>query len=330
MTRRLLIFQCLILLPFAAFAQQMYKVTADTLEIRSGASSASERVGTVSKGGSLCVHEIKNGWARFEFDGGYAYVPSQGLAFKGESAGWVRLPMLEDIYLNAPRKTAEGFKWMAVAVLAAGIAMFVVRRRFNANVAVATYKRFVTAFVALTALELIYMFLEGSGTMWFVVPDSVGWIAAIIGAILMFFVLYVQIKSGIDLFYAFREYTGTGFNLSLGLYSWLGMLGGGILSAFVGEWLSIVVLVAFVACQLIQIYRIFRETKDASGTKQGVLGVGIYVLGTLATALFALRALMVALATVMYIIAFVLIASIFLTLLFGARKASSRNGTTRY
>ncbi len=77
--RRLYIVVIGLLVTMLSFAQEMYKVTAASLNIRRAPSAKSQILGACKQDSVLAVLEIENGWAQIEYKGKVAYISAKYL-----------------------------------------------------------------------------------------------------------------------------------------------------------------------------------------------------------------------------------------------------------
>jgi|GEM_PF-1709573 len=82
----LIFMMVLLLLPQAALAAQTAKVTAGTLNVRSGPSTFYSKIGTLSRGQTVSIQSESNGWATISYNGSTAYVASMYLLKTSESS----------------------------------------------------------------------------------------------------------------------------------------------------------------------------------------------------------------------------------------------------
>lgn len=266
-------------------AQTQYEVTASTfLNIRSAADASAPVIGTIDKGGKVDVYEIADGWAKIGFDNGFAYV----------SADYIRkveTPVAAAAEADSPlfNFSLEGLfsadvEWMVFVIAGLSLVLFFIRKsRGEEPLEDSLYVANWILFLAVTVVELVYLALMGTRATWFCMPDTVGWLWTVINFIIFAFVVYNQFMCYFNTL-ADTEYNSYGsFDKRWGLYSWGGLVVGGLVSGFFFQAAVPFVLVAFVVCQLVQIVLIFKGVVPQGGWGKAFLCTAVYLLGSVAT-----------------------------------------------
>ena len=161
-------------------AQTKYEVTANTfLNIRSYADADAPVLGTVDKGGKLDVYEISNGWAKIAYDGGYAYVSSTYLK-KVQAVSSVS-PINDNraFDFSSWGISKGGVEWMAYLIVGLSVVLFLIRKsRGDAPLEDSEnlYRINWILFLVVAVIELVYVTIMGSDSIWFCIPDKVGWL----------------------------------------------------------------------------------------------------------------------------------------------------------
>lgn len=269
-------------------AQKKYEVTTNTfLNIRSYASTEAPVIGTIDNGGEVDVYEISNGWAKISYNGGFAYVSSQYLketisnevVFKKKNSNF-KFDVSSLTFGNG------GVEWMVFAIAGISVILLIIRKRRDDDPLEGTeYSINWILFLTVSILELVYISLMGSDTIWFCIPDKVGWLWTIIDFIIFGFVVYNQIMCYFNTLVDVEYNSGGEFDKRWGLYSWAGGVITAILSGIFFPTVLPFILIAFVICQLIQIVLIFKGTLPYGGVGNAFLCTAVYLLGSLASIL---------------------------------------------
>lgn len=275
---------------FPSLAQERYEVDVDSyLNIRSAPDTSAPVVGTISRGGTLEVYEIKDGWAKVKLDDSVAYV----------SADYLRKAEQE----AAEAEDASGFswdlsflkgggdaKWMIFPILGLSIWLFVLRwMRGDSSLTDGMHLQHGWVFLGVCALELVYVGMMGSDTIWFCQPDTVGWLWTIVDFVLFGIVVYNQILNFFYLLGDVQYNTGGYFDFRWGLYSWAGAV---ILGIALGIFFPVAlpaVPIALLVCQVVQLVLIYRAVAPSAGAGNALFAMGIYLLGSLATILILMH-----------------------------------------
>ena len=269
-------------------AQKKYEVTTNTfLNIRSYASTEAPVIGTIDNGGEVDVYEISNGWAKISYNDGFAYVSSQYLK-ESISNEVVSKKKNSNFKFDVSSLTFGngGVEWMVFAIAGISVILLIIRKRRGDDPLEGTeYSINWILFLTVSILELVYISLMGSDTIWFCIPDKVGWLWTIIDFIIFGFVVYNQIMCYFNTLVDVEYNSGGGFDKRWGLYSWAGGIITAILSGIFFPTALPFILIAFIICQLIQIVLIFKGTLSYGGVGNAFLCTAVYLLGSLASIL---------------------------------------------
>ena len=319
MKKFLLTMMCLCCCLLAA-AQTKYEVTANTfLNIRSYADADAPVLGTVDKGGKLDVYEISDGWAKIAYDGGYAYVSS---AYLKEVQTISSVSPISDngtFDFSSWSISKGGAEWMAYLIGGLSVVLFLIRKSRGETPLEDSGNLYMInwiLFLVVAILELVYVAIMGSDSIWFCIPDKVGWLWTIIDFFIFGFIVYNQFMCFFNTLEdtAYNSYGA--FDRRWGIYSWVGGIVGTIITGIFFPVAVPFVLVAFVICQIIQIVLIFRGVMTNGGLGYAFLCTAVYLLGSISTVLI--------LAHFVVLLVIVLIGYLVLSLIGASSKGSSR------
>ena len=175
-----------------------------------------------------------------------------------------------------------GKEKMALCILILSVILFLMRivRKKDVPRQGAAYIISNTLFLTVCALDIFYI-ISVDDSIWFCVPDHVGWIWTVINFFLLGGIVYNQILYLFDVIDDVFSNGNAGCDLRLGLYGW----GGGFVCAllcsfFYKEGLPWIFLVVGIM-QIIQSVLIFRSY--GKNIKGAFWGVFVYLLGTIGT-----------------------------------------------
>ena len=271
-----------------AVAQTQYEVTANTfLNVRSYADANAPVLGTVDKGEKVDVYEISNGWAKIDYDGGYAYVNSTYLKKAQKISSVVPVSDNGGIDFSSWNFSLGGVEWMVYLVAVLSIGLYLIRRSRGDDAPLddskTLYKVNWILFLTMTVLELVYLTVMGNDAIWFCIPDEVGWLWTIVDFFIFAFIVYNQFMCFFNTLEDVAYNSCGSFDRRWGFYSWAGAIVCGIISGIFFEAAVPFVLVAFVICQIIQIVLIFRGVVPHGGLKYAILCTAVYLLGSIST-----------------------------------------------
>ena len=304
---------------FAA-AQTKYEVTANTfLNIRSYADANAPVLGTVDKGGKLDVYEISNGWAKIAYDGGYAYVSSAYLKKVQNVSSDVATSNNKSFDFSSWNFSRGGAEWMAYVIGGLSLVLFFIRKiRGDSplNDSGSLYMINWILFLIVAILELVYVTIMGSDSIWFCIPDKVGWLWTIVDFFVFGFIVYNQFMCFFNTLDDTSYNSYGSFDRRWGIYSWAGVVVGGIISGIFFPAALPFVLLAFVICQIIQIVQIFKGVLPHGGLGYAFLCTAVYLLGSLSTIMI--------LAHFVVLLIIVLVGYLILSFISASNKGSSR------
>lgn len=283
-----LILACLFFLP--SFAQSQYVVTAESsLNVRSAASSGAGVIGKLQKGDKITVLYVSNGWARIDYNGRAGYVtqkyikqcPSQSTTSQNEK----KESNFSFSSFDLDKYATGDVEWMIFVIAALLLILRVLYRIFEKDVAFIQSNRTLLAvfFLIIVGLELVYLIMMGSDAIWFCMPDTVGWLWAIIGFCAFGYIIFAQLMC-LAITIAYSSDINLFEDCKWGVYSWIGFAIAGVIMGFAdwGEY-AWILITALGICQLIQMYLIYKEVYPYQGVLWALLCILIYILGSIAT-----------------------------------------------
>jgi hypothetical protein len=259
--------------------EELYQVTAETLNVRQKPNKHSEIKGKLQKGDIVNVTKIQNGWAEIWYKCYNAYVnekfitpytPPQIEPEKEETHSWVPRFTLGDIDVN---KYANGKgKWLIYLILGLAVTMFGAKDSEE-------QEGLLGIFVITCPIILYYLLRLGKHAHWFCMPNQVGWLWAIVGFVALGFVTLALTIAYSKAMRYIRETAGD-FSLAIGWKSWIYCsIPAVIASIFEWEtwcfWLAIILGI----CQIIQIIRIFQGVIPEKGIIAAIAIIILYFLG---------------------------------------------------
>lgn len=259
--------------------EELYQVTAETLNVRQKPNKHSEIKGKLQKGDIVNVTKIQNGWAEIWYKCYNAYVnekfitpytPPQIEPEKEETHSWVPRFTLGDIDVN---KYANGKgKWLIYLIFGLAVIMFGAKDSEE-------QEGLLGIFVITCPIILYYLLRLGKHAHWFCMPNQVGWLWAIVGFVALGFVTLALTIAYSKAMRYIRETAGD-FSLAIGWKSWIYCsIPAVIASIFEWEtwcfWLAIILGI----CQIIQIIRIFQGVIPEKGIIAAIAIIILYFLG---------------------------------------------------
>lgn len=296
-------------------AQELYEVTSKkSLNVRNSASYNSTVIGSIESGRKVNVYETIGEWSKIEYKDQFAYVNNKYLQkyhFEEEETSFVGQLNLDNV------------KWLAFVILGLSITLAVFRKALRKsevlNKVPYTWNLIILTLTCI--IEIIYVMIMGDASIWYCIPDNVGWIGAIIGFITLGWVAYNQLMCFMDALIEIRYYAGN-FDVRVGLYSWpIAIIAALISSLFGWEDGYIWIFSALGICQLIQFGLIIAGVLPKRGFLHSLLVIAIYLIGSIATLLIVIQ--FIALLIMVIIIGFFIMA-----FLSGAGSRSSSSSSS--
>lgn len=141
----------------------------------------------------------------------------------------------------------------------------------------------VSLFLLLSLVEIFYVLAMGSKTIWFCMPDEVGWGWTILNFIVFAAVVYNQIMCYFNTLRDVQYNSYATFGWRWGLYSWPIALIAIIVSAFFFEPGVLFALLLLILAQVVQVVIIFKNVLPNGGLIQALLCTTVYLVGSIAT-----------------------------------------------
>lgn len=265
-------------------AQELYEVTSKkSLNVRNRASFNSTVIGSIESGGKVKVYETIGEWSKIEYNDQFAYVNNKYLQkyhFEEEETSFVGQFNLDNV------------KWLAFVILGLSIVLAVFRivlRDYEGFLNKTQYIWNLIIFTLTCIIEIIYVIIMGNDSIWYCIPDNVGWICAIIGVITLGWVSNNQFKCFLDVLTDIACYSGY-FDIRIGLYSWpIAIIAALISNLFGWEDGYIWFFSALGICQLIQCGLIIAGVLPKRGFLYSLLAIAIYLIGAIATSLILIQ-----------------------------------------
>ena len=284
--KKVLLLMTVMLCCMISMAQTKYRVTAkSSLNVRSYASAQAPVLSSIDRGEVVEVYEIENGWAKIEYEGTSAYISAKYIERMETAESKPEMKDAENVlkYLSVGKGDV---KWMVYLIISLSAVLLYMRiRRGDEPLEDGEYWTNCSVFTGLCLAELAYVMMMGSNSIWFCMPDTVGWIWTIVDFLIFGFVVYNQIMCFFNTLQD-TEYNSYGsFDKRWGIYSWIGGIVAAIVVGIFWGDKVVFVLGAFAICQLIQIYLIFKGVVPRGGWLRAFVCLTVYLLGSLATVL---------------------------------------------
>lgn len=324
-------------------AQTRYEVIVSIVNVRDTANG--KIVGTIQKGQRVEVYSVENGWAKIAFQNKYAYAnvsylkklpsaPSTRTSSSKSTSKSTPAPVVKE--QSSDYTIGDIFKdflylfneeWWVFVIFGLSFVLWILRKFIRGENEVfegGPCVAHTVIFILVCALELLYgsQLLEDS--LWFCIPDDVGW-WCVLTFPLFGYVVYNQFMCYIDALNDFRWNQGD-FELKWGWYSALIGIAIAVVCEIWFEKATLWVLIATGVCQLVQFFLIFVGVADAKGKKpddaafmMALVGILLYFLGLVAT--LAMLASFLVLLVVVVVIGFFVVAFL------SGGKSSSRSSS---
>lgn len=277
---------CLILFcSLLLMAQTKYEVTANTfLNIRSYADKNAPVVATIDRGGKVNVYEITNGWAKISYGDGFAYVSADYI----KPLSSPKTQVGSDSSFDFGRYWGHGsqdMRMLVFVILGCSVVLFIIRKvrgehePLEDSLHIANW----IIFLITSALEIFYIMSMGASAIWFCIPDDVGWMWTIIDFFIFGFVVYNQFQCLMNTLLDVQYNSYAVFNWKWGLYSWVGGVIAAVVCGFFFQPGLVIVGIAFLICQLVQVILIFTNVVPKGGWGHAILCTVVYLAGSVAT-----------------------------------------------
>ena len=216
-------------------------------------------------------------------------------------------PFWENIEME--KYATHNVPWLIFIIFGLSIVLWYIRTRVRYDddtLSGAGYVINLILFIITCVLEGVYLVMMGDETVWFCMPDEVGWIGAAIGFIGLGWLVYNQFLCFFDVMTDIRYHAGD-FDMRLGLCTWPVAIIAGLIASF-AEWndayswiISILIL-----CQVVQIGIIIAGVAPYGSGAYSALAIFVYLIGVLTTLIFLLQ--FIALLIVVLIVGFFIMA----------------------
>lgn len=278
----------LVLSTFSIYAQQSYIVNVSTfLNVRSNAYETAEIIGTLENGETVSVYEFNGNWAKISFKNGFGYVNKKYIrsanayspdkSYKTDTGfNW----SIDSDFFNSLPVTRE---WVYVIILLSGV-LFIVRLIRKEDYLEGTLHLFNWIILLLVCiLEIVYALCLQDDTIWFCIPDKVGWLATVINFLLFGFVVYNQLMCLFNTLTDVQYNSYAVFDWRWGIYSWPAAVVAGLVCGFFFQPGLMIVGGLFLIAQIIQLVIVFKNVLPKGGIGHAILCSFIYIFGSTAT-----------------------------------------------
>lgn len=171
--------------------------------------------------------------------------------------------------------------WFLVPILVLSCVMEFQRRKRNKEGHLESFQHMINliSFDISCVLLWGYIFMAKENSLWFFYPGSVG-VLSVFGFLFLGFVAWTQTKTFQNVFDDIQYNHNVKFNLYLGFLSTLGATPlHFLLESLWGDVASLLTIMAFLLCQLIQIGIIFIRVFKSAGSLCAVMAVFTYIVG---------------------------------------------------
>ena len=216
-------------------------------------------------------------------------------------------PFWENIDME--KYATHNVPWLIFIIFGLSIVLWYIRTRVRYDddtLSGAGYVINLVLFIITCVLEGVYLVMMGDETVWFCMPDEVGWIGAAIGFIGLGWLVYNQFFCFFDVMTDIRYHAGD-FDMKLGIYTWPVAIIAGLIASF-AEWNDAYVWIIsiLILCQVVQIGIIIAGVAPYGGGAYSALAIFVYLIGVLTTLIFLLQ--FIALLIVVLIVGFFIMA----------------------
>lgn len=216
-------------------------------------------------------------------------------------------PFWENIDME--KYATHNVPWLIFIIFGLSIVLWYIRTRIRYDddtLSGVGYVINLVLFIITCVLEGVYLVMMGDETVWFCMPDEVGWIGAAIGFIGLGWLVYNQFFCFFDVMTDIRYHAGD-FDMRLGIYTWPVAIIAGLIASF-AEWNDAYVWIIsiLILCQVVQIGIIIAGVAPYGGGAYSALAIFVYLIGVLTTLIFLLQ--FIALLIVVLIVGFFIMA----------------------
>ena len=199
-------------------------------------------------------------------------------------------PFWENIEME--KYATHNVPWLIFIIFGLSIVLWYIRTRVRYDddtLSGAGYVINLVLFIITCVLEGVYLVMMGDETVWFCMPDEVGWIGAAIGFIGLGWLVYNQFLCFFDVMTDIRYHAGD-FDMRLGIYTWPVAIIAGLIASF-AEWNDAYVWIIsiLILCQVVQIGMIIFGVAPYGGGAYSALAIFVYLIGVLTTLILLLQ-----------------------------------------
>ena len=278
----------LLLQSLVFYGQETYTVRVNTvLNVRGAADAESQLLGTLENGETVSVYETKGDWAQIAYKGGYGYVnkkfikPSSLTPAISSTLNTDNPFKINTDFLNVFQM---GKEWIYV-IFVLSIVLFIIRLvRGSGPLEGGLHIFNWVLFLIVCLIEIFYVLSLQSDSIWFCMPDNVGWGFTIVNFLLFGFIVYNQLLCLFCILRDVQYNSYASFTWNWGIYSWPTAVVVGIICGFVFPDGIAIVGGLFILAQLIQIIIIFKNVLPQGGFGHAILCTTVYLFGATATA----------------------------------------------
>lgn len=261
---------------------------------------AGYKKGTLQPGQKIEVYSIRDGKALIRHKGKQAYVNASYLKPCYQSHNKEFTPK----YVNVDYYATGNVEWMIYVILSLAVVLLILRYFIKITFECDGNPKILLLinrllFLVLAGFEFAYVLLMGSDALWFCQPSTVGWIWTIVNFILFGTLIYTQVIS------YFIVVVHSKFSTKIGECSWIIFAFITLLySTFSWEHGYEAILYLFGACQLIQLFLIFKGVIPQEGIIKALWFSLLYLVASAATILMIslwIKMLIIAMLILMFI-----------------------------
>lgn len=284
--KKLILFFVLLCSCAAAFAQVTHIVDVDTyLIIREQPSTNSAKVGALSDGTIVSVHDVVGEWAQITCGG---------------DSGYVKYSYL-NVWESSPTESTEkpmdwDWKWLIYVIGALALLLHVFRQFTGDDESLegGLYYAFVGLYLLLCALEIVYIYAVDLDELWFLSEPR--WYFKILWFLVYAYLFYNQIVCFFHVLYDSRNDGDGDYNFMIGIYAWIFYVVGVVIvqQTRLGREFEDYVEYAALLVMLIQLIIIAVHVVPARGWKKFAEIAVIYLIATTGTCMLCIMSIPVA------------------------------------
>lgn len=285
--KRLILFFVLLCSCAISFAQVTHIVDVDTyLIIREHPNANSAKVGALSDGTIVSVHDVVGDWAQITC---------------GTDSGYVKYSYL-NVFESSPTESTKkpidwDWKWLIYVIGALALLLHVFRVVLyvdDESLEGVEYYSFVGLYLLLCALEIVYIYAVDLDELWFLSEPR--WYFKILWFLVYAYLFYNQIVCFFHVLYDSRNDGDGDYNFMIGIYAWIFYVVGVIIvqqTRLAREFEDYVGYAALLV-MLIQLIIIAVHVVPARGWKKFAEIAVIYLIATTGTCMLCIMSIPVA------------------------------------